>query len=347
MLARRGNLKLPGGSQIELPLLVPSFSSKGFPTYGKTVRGKKVQVSETTDALGLIGEFLGSSTLISAYDIHHRYLEKPTDFFKRREVVIIDSGGYELAPDFDSTEPSQNDFKRLPFTTEDYEKVLKKLPNSVPLLIANFDWGTRQKPLAHQLEKGRELFLGHPGRITNFIVKPTKKSRPLLNVAEIRASVKEFQDFDVLGFTEKELGRDLLERLKNLAAIRAEMDRQGVRIPIHVWGGLDPLVTPLYFFAGAEIFDGVSWLRYAYHQGTAVYRDCYGLLTSGLETKLIQARALAMQNNLMALGKLTTSLQRFVDSGGQDFSVFEWHADKLKAAYEVMRSKIPDLKGGA
>lgn len=347
MLARRSTLKLPSGSQIDLPLLVPSFSSKGFPTFGKEVKGKIVRLSETNHALNLIGEFLGSSTLISAYDIRHGFLEKPAAYFKGREVVIIDSGGYELAPDFDSTEPSQGDYSRLPFELPDYDAILKKLPKAAPLLIANYDWGTRQKPLEHQLEKGRELFLGHPGWITNFIVKPTTKDRRHLNIPELRANVKEFRDFSVLGVTEKELGGDLLERLKNLASLRAEMDRQGVTIPIHVWGGLDPLITPLYFFAGAEIFDGVSWLRYAYHEGTAIYRDCYGLLTSGIETNLSQARALAMQNNLVALRRLTTSFQRFVDSNGKNFSVFEWHADKFKAAYEVMRSKIPDLKGGA
>jgi hypothetical protein len=347
MLARRSKLRLPGGSQIDLPLLVPSFSSKGFPTFGEKVKGKLVKRSEANLALNLIGEFLGSSTLISAYDIRHDFLVKPTAYFKDREVVLIDSGGYELAPDFDSTEPSQGDFTRLPFELTDYEAVLKKLPKAAPLLIANYDWGTRQKPLAHQLEQGRELFHGHPHWISNFIVKPTTKDRRHLDIPELRAHVKEFRDFSVLGVTEKELGGDLLERLKNLAAIRAEMDRQGVTIPIHVWGGLDPLITPLYFFAGAEIFDGVSWLRYAYHEGTAVYRDCYGLLTSGIDTNLSQARALAIQNNLVALRKLTTSFQRFVDSGGKNFSVFEWHADKFKAAYEVMRSKIPDLKGGA
>ncbi|MBI5692023.1 MAG: hypothetical protein HZC55_18230 [Verrucomicrobia bacterium] len=326
---------------------MPSFSSKGFPTFGKKVKGKMTRLSEANHALNFIGEYLGTSTLISAYDIKHGFLEKPTAYFKNREVVLIDSGGYELAPDFDSTEPSQGDYSRRPFTVTDYQAVLRKLPRAAPLLIANFDWGTRHKPLKHQLEKGRDLFHGHSQWITNFIVKPTTKGRRHLNIAELRANVKEFRHFSVLGVTEKELGGDLLERLKNLAAIRAEMDRQGVTIPIHVWGGLDPLITPLYFFAGAEIFDGVSWLRYAYHEGTAIYRDCYGLLTTGIETDLNGARALAMQNNLGALRRLTTSFQRFVDSGGKEFSVFEWHADKLKAAYEVMRSKIPDLKGGA
>lgn len=347
MLARRTSLTLPSGAQLDLPLLVPSFSSKGFPTFRKKLGGKLVRVSEATDAMAMLGSFLGSSTLVSAYDIHYRYFEKPTAYFRDREIVLIDSGGYELSPDYDSTEPSQGDHDAQPFTELNYRAVLNVLPKTAPLLIANFDWGTRHMPLRHQLEKARELFHDHPGRMSNFIVKPTTKNRRYLNIDEVRAHAREFRSFNVLGVTEKELGSDLLERLKNLAAIRAEMDRQDVKIPIHVWGGLDPLITPLYFFAGAEMFDGVSWLRYAYHEGTAIYKDCYGLLTAGLETNLRHARIKATQENLFALRRLTTAMQRFADSKAHDFTVFEWHAKKLKAAYEVMRSRIPDLKGGA
>lgn len=345
MLARRSTLRLRSGVCVELPLLVPSFSSKGFPTFGKTIRKKKVRISEATHALEVMAPYLGTTTLVSAYDIHHGLLDKPIQRLRGRDISFLDSGGYELQSDFDSTEPSQGDYAARPFTEADYRAVLARLPEDLPVVIANFDWGTKGKPLNEQLANARELFHEFPERLTNFIVKPTKK-RTLLNVAEIRANAKEFRSFDILGVTEKELGSDLLDRLENLAAIRAELDRQQIKMPIHVWGGLDPLITPLYFFAGAEIFDGVSWLRYAFHEGTAIYRDCYGVLRDGLETSLDHARAKAMHENLSVLRRLTTSFQRFVDSNAEDFTVFEWHSKTLKAAYDVMRSRIPELKGG-
>ena len=346
MLARRSTLALANGSQLSLPLLVPSFSSKGFPTFKRETGKMKLVLSETTHALEMLGPFLGVSMLISAYDIHHRMFHRPTSFFKGREVVFIDSGGYELAADYDSTEPSQGPYRSRAFNETEYRAVLRRLPTATPLIISNFDWGVRGRPIKEQIRKALELFETNPGTVSNFLIKPTGKKR-YLDIDDVRAHAKDYRSFGILGVTEKELGSDFLERLTNLAQIRAELDRQGITIPIHVWGGLDPIMTPLYFFAGAEIFDGVSWLRYAYHNGTAVYRDCYGLLSTGLETSLDHTRAHAMNNNLIVLRKITTALQRFVDSGARDFNVFEWHAETFKSAYAVMQSRIHELKGGA
>ena len=44
MLARRTQLRLPDGQDVDLPLLVPSFSSKGF-CFFSLARGKKARVS--------------------------------------------------------------------------------------------------------------------------------------------------------------------------------------------------------------------------------------------------------------------------------------------------------------
>ena len=42
------------------------------------------------------------------------------------------------------------------------------------------------------------------------------------------------------------------------------LDDAGVGIPIHVFGSLDPLISPIYWLAGAEIFDGLTWINMAY-----------------------------------------------------------------------------------
>jgi len=150
----------------------------------------------------------------------------------------------------------------------------------------------------------------------------------------------------MLGVTENELGKDLIDRLTNLAKLRVAMDREQVNIPIHVWGGLDPIFSPLYFFAGAEIFDGVSWLRYAYFGGVAVYRDCYGVLNDGIETPFDHVRALTLSHNLTYLQDLATSFRRFVDDKGKTFSMFTWHAREFEKAYRVLSTRVPELKRG-
>ena len=50
MLARKGTLTLRNGDTIELPRLVPSFSSKGFPFYRE--REAPIQARPTFSALG-------------------------------------------------------------------------------------------------------------------------------------------------------------------------------------------------------------------------------------------------------------------------------------------------------
>ena len=116
-----------------------------------------------------------------------------------------------------------------------------------------------------------------------FLLKPPEGSDfhnldPLSaeNVALLRA-------FDIIGVTEREIGESIHDRLVNIARLRQSLDAAEVTSPIHVFGGLDPVFTPLYFAAGAEIFDGLGWLRYAYRDGVAMHRAAGGLLSGNVK----------------------------------------------------------------
>ena len=342
MLARRTTLKHPIGSVADMPRLVPSFSSKGFPLFKE--RGRKKPYSDVTRALEMIGPYINDSILISAYDLHHGYLRKPQRFYSGKELVFIDSGGYELSLDWDSTEPKQGPYKGLDFSEEDYRKVLSGLPKNLPFVIANYDWGACGKAIEDQIVSAQELFNNFPKFLRSFLIKPTGKR--YLDINEVISHVAKLRAFDILGVTEKELAKNFLDRLVNLAKLRVTMDRENVNVPIKVWGGLDPIITPLYFFAGAEIFDGVSWLRYAYHEGMAVYRDSYGILNLGIETPLDHVRGLVLNHNVNFLQRLTTSLRQVVDDGGANFKMFDAHANIFERAYRTLCTKVPELKGG-
>ena len=93
------------GAVLDLPLVVPSFSSKGFDFFPEKVSGKTVYRSESTIALDALGNFLDESFLLSAYDLHHKHFRKPERFYKNTALITLDSGGYEMAPEFDSSEP--------------------------------------------------------------------------------------------------------------------------------------------------------------------------------------------------------------------------------------------------
>ena len=86
MLARKQILSHPSGNPVETPLLVPAFSSKGLPI----VKKKK---SGVADAFKATREYLTYSMLLSAYDIHYKFIPKPSSAIT--EIVFIDSGGYE------------------------------------------------------------------------------------------------------------------------------------------------------------------------------------------------------------------------------------------------------------
>ena len=55
--------------------------------------------------------------------------------------------------------------------------------------------------------------------------------------------------------------------MKNIAQIRRALDGVGLDTPLHVFGSLDTVTTPMYFMAGADIFDGLTWLRFAFYNG--------------------------------------------------------------------------------
>ena len=126
MLARRSTLQNKAGIPVDLPRLVPSFSSKGFPLFSAS--GGKC--SEVTNALALMGPHLKHSFLIRAYDIYHDLIRHSEPFITTAELVFLDSGAYELAKEYDSTEPKQPPYAPRRFRESDYHSVLKKLPKN-------------------------------------------------------------------------------------------------------------------------------------------------------------------------------------------------------------------------
>jgi hypothetical protein len=150
--------------------------------------------------------------------------------------------------------------------------------------------------------------------------------------------------FHVVGVTEKELGSNILDRLITVASIRCALDRAALKnLPLHVWGGLDPIMTPLYFCAGAELFDGVSWLRYGYANDCATTRDAYTVLEGLAQTPWRRAEAIRLAKNLSYLETATIHMRQFVDHGGTRFDVLgERHA----VIEQTVAALYSELKGG-
>ena len=347
MSFRKTALRHRNGALIDLPLLIPSFSSKGFGFFTEKKGKRRITLSETTRALESLGPYLQETFLLSAYDLHHGHFHRPERFFEISALIFVDSGGYELNDEFDSSEPKLTPVRKLQFTLDDYNAVLSSLyrkGTKLPMVITNFDMESQRQPFHKQIQMARLLFETYPQWSHNFLMKPDTSKGSVIDVDRLVPCIDELRGFDVIGVTEKELGKNLIDRLRRLARLRLALSQRKIHSPIHVWGGLDPLLTPLYFFAGADIFDGVSWLRYVYHSGMAVNRECYSVLNNSLTMAHDHAIHLALNQNLTALQGLATSLRAFGSSAEPNFDVFGDSREMLANAYHTLRARVSELK---
>ena len=236
------------------PLLVPSFSSRGFP--------------DVADIHALTKEYLVDVSLVSAYDLQHGSL--PESEIYTTDLLFLDSGGYEAGVAVDPLEPYADDRHGLAWTPNEYDCVLRRLQPLADVVIVNFDYGDPQS-LADQERQARTLFDAHPAFAGDFLCKPASTGARFIDVDELIDQVDTLALFALIGVTEKELGPSLLDRCRNLIRIRGALSARGHETPIHVFGSLDPATVLAYFLCGADVFDGLAWLRFAFREGAPIY----------------------------------------------------------------------------
>jgi len=236
------------------PLLVPSFSSRGFP--------------DIAGIHELMRDNLYETSLVSAYDLHHGCLSAPEIY--ATEILLVDSGGYEARAAADPAEPYIDLRPGRNWEVAHYAGVLDGLEPLSRLVVVSFDHAAHG-PLGEQARGARSLFDRYPLFAGDFLCKPESADAPFIDVESVIACTDELATFDVLGVTEKELGDSVLKRCRNLLRIRAALHRRGHDTPIHVFGCLDPVGILAYFLCGADIFDGLAWLRFAFAGGVPIY----------------------------------------------------------------------------
>jgi len=311
MLARSSMLRHPSGIPLRTPLLVPSFSSRGF-------RVNRRGGSEIKDVFLNTAEILTESMLISAYDIRYGHLPKPSLFPCTPSLTIVDSGGYETGMDHDYSSVYSFDHKTRKWDLRSYQAVLDEWPDRIPAAFVSFDKGSAGKSLARQIAEAHALLSRYPRHLHIILLKPTRTCRGLLTntVNAVQPQhLEPLAGFQVIGVAEKELGRRILDRMETIARLRRGLDAAGVSAPIQVFGALDPLSSSLYCLAGAEIFDGLTWLRFSYEAGQCVYSHNYGVLRVGIDQEDDFVRAKVFSDNYSFLGDLQLCLRNFVVNG--------------------------------
>lgn len=312
-LARSNELLHPSGYKIKTPCLIPSFSSKGFESSLK-------RKSEAAFWIDLHKELLEKYMLVSAYDIYHKFIPNPNKFIGT-EITFVDSGGYESSPIFDSSSDKKINAQLKDWKLEYLLKVYDGWNHKRhPAVFVNYDHHKRRKSIAKQAEAAIELFNRYPAQLSDFLIKPESTNQDFLNIDKIIAEIDTLKQFNIIGVTEKELGKSISDRMRNLYKIRKSMDDRGIGVPIHVFGSLDPISCTLYFLAGAEIFDGLTWLRYAYRDGLSIYHSNNNALNFNIHTEEKQNFASMTMHNVQYLNKLGAMMNDFLAT--QEFSKF-------------------------
>lgn len=323
MLAKRRSLKLNGVEVERTPLLVPSFSSKGFP--------------DVHNIIEYCSELIEGVTLVSAYDIHYRKVFPPFDF---PSLVFLDSGGYEASKDAELSDLGNREHHPKEWTQDMHESVLADWKSPVPSVLISYDHPNARVGFAEQIERGRNMAPGRTGFLRELLLKPETEFQPLLNVDDLLRHVHRLADFDIIGVTEKEIGKSLVDRMKNIAKLRRALTAAGIDIPIHVFGSLDTISTPLYFLAGADIFDGLTWLRFAFHEGLTIYKHNFGALQLGITTKADLVDGRCWHQNYYYMSEMQLEMRRFL--GSQDFSSFKYHGGIFKTTLQSALEALGD-----
>jgi hypothetical protein len=350
LLARSRRIDLVG-KQIETPLLVPSISSKAVgPIEVRNVRGKPHLVAASTVHTDTLVRAIDEAVLISGYDVHFGFLSDVKAFrngfadsvYAIPGTLFIDSGWYEK-----SVGPAAGQWyyevgPAEQFGQSDYVDLVDSLDSELKAVLVSWDGreGSRDGngTYAQQIESAQALFSRWERFSSDILLKPERHrlnhdfdDLPAGTAARLRA-------FNIVGVTEKELGEKILDRVKAIARFRRILDEVGVAAPIHVFGGLDPLSTPLYFAAGAEIFDGLTWLRYAFRDGMSIHIESAPFLDREFEKKLSVAVAHVQLRNLDALRELGRELKVFLHNG------CDWgklrRGEALKPAFEALESAL-------
>lgn len=326
MPAELRSVRLPSGRSVQTPLVVPSFSSKGF---GLEAEEQPVR-TEVSPLLGELIDQMSRSFLVSAYDLHHRLLEVGDNFadpdwsaspLSKTELLFIDSGGYEVTQGADAGEVVQDLSRPRPWNPDLYGQLLDRLPDAAENCAA-VGWDMPGESYEVQVTAAQD-FLAQRAKVAPVaLLKPPVKDG-VHNFPWLEPVASRLGFFSVVGVTEHELGDTLLKRVIAVMELRDRLVHAGhAKMPIHIFGALDPLYVPLYFAAGADIFDGLTWLRYAYWHGLAVHVEQAPLLNKQAHLRDDVRRWTVAASNLTQLGLLRTNLMRFV-SEGEDWTIYD------------------------
>ncbi|NPE28136.1 hypothetical protein HNV12_09215 [Methanococcoides sp. SA1] len=323
MLGRKLKIKYKDIDIVTTPILLPSLSSR-----------LNLDISKTIE---LLSDVVTGPFLVSSYDVHYSE-DFPSISFPN--LIFLDSGGYECTIDNDVSEIGLYKPESYSWNEKTHLESIENWNSEIPTVIISYDHPLKRGSLESQIDNAKKLFQGKEDFLRELLVKPESLNEHTINISNVIEKIDSLKEFDIIGFTEKELGTSVLERMINIATFRKKMDEKNIQIPIHIFGSLDPITTPLYYLSGADIFDGLSWLRFTYDQqsGNAVYRNCIGPKKNGIHATMHLIWMNSLYSNYNYLRRLEIDLKKFKDTN--DFSIFGENAQFFKKSYDDLAEAI-------
>lgn len=318
----RRYLRVGASLKFETPILYPSFSSKGFLSVDNIFKSAQ--------------QFITDEVLVSAYDLYYGNIKDPEFGFST--LVCVDSGGYEVSKDSELSEVySQHEYSPPEWRQEFYEEVISEWDSDTPTIFVSFDHPKHRCDLESQIERAKALQLPNENSGRILLIKPERIDNKLVPVGKIESCAHLFGEFSAIGVTEKEIGSNFKDRMKNIRRIRNELDKHFEGMPIHVFGSLDTFSCYLYFVAGADIFDGLTWLRYAFYNGSTLYRQQFGALNMPSSKSAKHIEQYCAYHNYSEMAYMKEAMERFRTDG--NYAHFKPHQETIKRLHQDLVAK--------
>ena len=276
---------------VSTPLIVPSFSSCGFP-----------QVAEIYDEMK--GRLYGVC-LVSALDMAAGCI--PANVTDEANLVLVDSGMFEARSKVRGRGGSCPSTTHAGWSRQQYCRIAAGLDASANVILVNYD-GTG--PVEQQIRQALEDFSYASHAASDFLVKPECPSY-LVNVPRLATHIGELGQFDIVGITAREAGDSLARRCSTVVMLRDALDDAGLDAPIHVFGAISPLEVLTYCFCGADVFDGLNWLRLSFREHGSIPIEEAAFEDRKATLADFNLRSGEWLANLRCLYRLQESLRRY------------------------------------
>ena len=247
-----------------LPLFFYSYSSKGFQDIGNLI-------SNTLQYVPMY--------LLSLYDYKYHIIDgnqKISEMINTEDTRfrIWDSGGYELL----------GNSNHETWTEQTYIETANMIPWNNKDILGSYDTPNEEIPLKEQIQRAFELYSKIKGTFYRNLLIHTSYD---MDIERLIAILKPYiEDFHVLGVTEKEIAPTYAHGIRFIRNLRASLSAIQTKhyIPIHIFGCFDMKTVIRFALAGADIFDGLTWLRYYFSRKEVLYQKefQYALPIDGL-----------------------------------------------------------------